>query len=151
MSIAVIFLSVLNFLILLWVWIYSLRHYKDLPQEIPVHFDMEGKADGYGGKKMFFIIPVLAIGIFFLLGFAGFKIENEDFPYVLPDREAPIQNRLANVFLQLLSTICMLMMFFVQQYSVQYLYGQKPSMRKILICFVAVFVVTIALIIAGNI
>lgn len=32
---------------------------KDLPDKIPIHFNFKGEPDGYGSKRLLFIIPVL--------------------------------------------------------------------------------------------
>jgi uncharacterized membrane protein len=48
--------------------------YNELPQTIPTHFNLEGKADGYGDKSTLIfttvLMTVIGIGVYFLVKFA---------------------------------------------------------------------------------
>lgn len=46
------------FLILGW-WV-ALGAYPRLPEKIPVHFGISGEPDGWGGRWMIFLMPVIA-------------------------------------------------------------------------------------------
>ncbi|MGC8866418.1 MAG: DUF1648 domain-containing protein [Bacteroidales bacterium] len=50
------------------IWAYALGAFKNLPHTIAVHFDAQGRPDGYGGKISLMLMPalatVLALGMF---------------------------------------------------------------------------------------
>lgn len=46
--------DIFNFGLLVFLWWFTVKHYKTLVQTIPVHFDFEGKADNFGSKKYAF-------------------------------------------------------------------------------------------------
>lgn len=47
-------------------WWVALGSYPRLPETIPVHFGFKGQADGWGGRWMIFLLPVIATLIFTL-------------------------------------------------------------------------------------
>lgn len=46
-------------------------HWTDLPYSIPIHFDLSGRADGYGSKWLLWILPVVNLGLFYAIGKTG--------------------------------------------------------------------------------
>ena len=55
-------LLVIPFLVIAYVW-------DSLPQTIPVHFNIHGAADRWGGKWSIFMLPVISIGTYLLMVF----------------------------------------------------------------------------------
>lgn len=59
-----------TFSVLFLVWLFILISYKDLPEIIPVHFDIQGNPDKYGGKENIFLAPcvfsAISIAMIFL-------------------------------------------------------------------------------------
>ncbi|WJY26240.1 MULTISPECIES: DUF1648 domain-containing protein [Sporosarcina] len=49
--------------------IYSIVMWPQLPENVPIHFNGAGEADGYGSKWILMLMPLLGIGLFALLGF----------------------------------------------------------------------------------
>ncbi|MBT8253336.1 MAG: DUF1648 domain-containing protein, partial [Bacteroidia bacterium] len=62
-----IFVELLNITLLLLIWGYTLTHYFDLPETIPVHFNAEGVADDYGNKAVIWILPAIATFLYFTM------------------------------------------------------------------------------------
>ena len=60
------FLKLISFFILIFIWIFTILNYKNLPEIIPVHFGGDGKADGFGSKNSIWMLPILATMIFLL-------------------------------------------------------------------------------------
>lgn len=63
-------MEVMAWLVLAFIWLFAGWEYLNLPDTIPIHFDMLGKADEYGGKSAAFTMPILAtlllVGLSFL-------------------------------------------------------------------------------------
>ena len=53
----------LSLVALLVGWWIALSSYPRLPARIPVHFNLAGEADGWGGRAMIFLLPVLQAGL----------------------------------------------------------------------------------------
>ena len=41
-------------------------HWNDLPEQVPMHFDLEGTANRYGSKSELFILPIMSLGLWAL-------------------------------------------------------------------------------------
>ncbi len=41
-------------------------HWSDLPDQVPMHFNLQGEADRYGSKSELFLFPSMSIGIWVL-------------------------------------------------------------------------------------
>lgn len=53
--------------LLVLLWGFTLVHYYDLPEEIPIHFNAAGKADGFATRLHIWGLPIIAAALFFLL------------------------------------------------------------------------------------
>ncbi len=53
-------LEIIAFALIGFIWIDAVSAYFSLPNEIPLHFDLHGAPDRYGGKLSLFTLPVLA-------------------------------------------------------------------------------------------
>lgn len=54
---SIAFLSV----VVTWFWIFV--HYKELPETVPIHFDLSGNPDGYGTKDLLLGVPFISTSI----------------------------------------------------------------------------------------
>jgi uncharacterized membrane protein len=62
-------IHLLNLALLVWIWVFSILKWPELPERIPVHFNMAGEADGWADKSWehWFLIPLVAVGMTLLL------------------------------------------------------------------------------------
>ncbi len=56
--------------ILLFIWGYVITYYSELPDKIPMHFNMSGEVDKYGGRSSIWVLlaitTVVAVGMYVL-------------------------------------------------------------------------------------
>lgn len=57
-------IEVISSVLLIAIWILTITNYRNLPETIPIHFDNNGVADGFGNKSMLFHLPIVATVIF---------------------------------------------------------------------------------------
>lgn len=57
-------IEVISSVLLIAIWILTITNYQNLPETIPIHFDNNGVADGFGNKSMIFHLPIVATVIF---------------------------------------------------------------------------------------
>ncbi len=55
--------------IFIGVFFYIFIVYGALPEEIPIHFDANGKADGWGAKNTIFIVPLIGFPLALLMNY----------------------------------------------------------------------------------
>lgn len=57
----------LNVVILVLHWGFTICFFTDLPEIIPSHFGFDGVADGFSNKKSIWLLPIISTGIFILM------------------------------------------------------------------------------------
>lgn len=139
-----------NCLLLLGVWLYSFKNYKNLPSKIPIHFNIEGEVDGYGNKKYFFLLPAVSTFLFALFFYVSNSPETANYPVELTKENYIFQQALGMIFCQFLLTICLLLFILIQKYTVGYVAGKNPKMAYFALCIVAIFLTIIGYCILSN-
>jgi uncharacterized membrane protein len=64
-------IKVINYLILAFVWVFTVFNFNSLPETIPTHFGLDNKADAYGSRNSLFILPVVTTVLFLLLAYVS--------------------------------------------------------------------------------
>lgn len=78
------FLVILNFII---VKIF----YVDLPEEIPIHFNFKGEADGFGSKTNIWFLPLLTLIMYYGMNLVILKVKpwQMNYPVRVTEKNAP--------------------------------------------------------------
>lgn len=88
MSSIISFLDGFSISFILILWIYTLLKYSKLPKIIPIHFGFDGNPDNYGSKYFIFLLPILALLLYFFLGYNVKKINNYPVEITKENKEA---------------------------------------------------------------
>lgn len=89
-------------------------YYGDLPDQVPLHFGLSGNADSYGPKALLWILPVINLGLFYLLGLSAktsYKLFN--YPVKITEENAAIQHRIALDLVAIMRLLCCLMIAYL--------------------------------------
>lgn len=144
-----IIFDVFNFGLVIFLWWLTFKHYNNLPQRIPVHFDMDGKADRFGNKAYSFLMPVFAILMFALFTYITRHPEEANFPVEITAQNENAQYLIMKVVLRTLFTLIMILFLNNQDYMFRYAFDEnaKPriSMLTVILCAIG-FVPAILLI-----
>src|SRR5262245_62410693 len=81
MSVSVI--DALSVVALILGWWIALSVYPRLPEQVPVHFGLTGKADRWGGRWMIFLIPLVST-VIFALDYWIFEYDSHRSPKPIP-------------------------------------------------------------------
>jgi uncharacterized membrane protein len=142
--------DLLNLGLVIFLWWFTLKNYKSLPQVIPTHFDVEGKADNFGNKKWFFFTPILSvifyIGIFFLIR----SPESANFPVEITDENRDVQFFIMNFFIRWLFLLIGLIFLNNQDFTFRYAFDEDTKAKvpfstmllSIIGSLIAVFIIT---------
>ncbi|UOU99732.1 DUF1648 domain-containing protein [Chryseobacterium daecheongense] len=119
--------DILNFGLVVFLWWFTFKNYKILPQRIPIHFDVEGKADNYGNKKYSFLTPVL--GVVFYIGFFLLTLHPEDsnFPVKITEDNQSIQFFIMMFFLKWLLLLVLLIFLNNQDHMFRYAFDENAK------------------------
>lgn len=142
--------DLLNLGLVIFIWWFTLKNYKSLPQVIPTHFDVEGKADNFGNKKWFFFTPILSIifyiGILFLIR----SPESANFPVEITDENRDVQFFIMNFFIRWLFLLIGLIFLNNQDFTFRYAFDEDTKAKvpfstmllSIIGSLIAVFIIT---------
>ncbi|WP_330743884.1 DUF1648 domain-containing protein [Chryseobacterium sp. CP-77] len=121
--------DILNFGWVAFLWGFTLKNYNTLPERIPVHFDMEGKADGFGGKMYAFLMPVLALGLYAVFTYGTRHPEDTNFPVEITDQNMGAQFLIMKIGLRILFVVLAMVFLNLQDYMFRYAADDKAKPR----------------------
>ncbi|MBC6993230.1 DUF1648 domain-containing protein [Neolewinella lacunae] len=84
-------------------------YYGRLPATVPIHFGLDGTADGYGPKWMLWMLPAINLGLFYVLGSvskADFRWFN--YPVKITEANAARQHEISLQLLAVMRLVCCL-------------------------------------------
>lgn len=135
-NILFIIFDIFNFGWVAFLWWFTLKNYRTLPDRIPVHFDMEGKADGFGGRIYAFLMPVLALGLYAVFTYGTRHPEDTNFPVEITDQNMNAQYLIMKIGLRTLFIVLGMVFLNIQDYMFRYAADDKAKPR---ISFVTIF------------
>ncbi|WP_336717046.1 DUF1648 domain-containing protein [Chryseobacterium mucoviscidosis] len=121
--------DIFNFGLLVFLWWFTVKHYKSLPQIIPIHFDFDGKADNFGSKKYVFLMPVVLTGLYFLFAFIVRDPESANYPVKITEENQDAQFMIMEIFIRWLFMIITLLFLNSQDYMFRYSFDENVKPR----------------------
>ncbi|NLT34962.1 MAG: DUF1648 domain-containing protein [Gaiellales bacterium] len=98
---------------------YSFSAWSTLPAQVPTHFDLSGRVDGYGSKDAFLFLPLISVVLWATLTVVVRFPRLFNYPFRLKTEELPGQFRLARWFLSWLKVAIALIFALTQMTIVQ--------------------------------
>lgn len=137
--------DIFNFGLLVFLWGFTVKHYKTLPQTVPVHFDFDGKADHFGSKKYVFLMPCFLVGIYVLFVYAVRSPESANYPVEITPENEYAQFLIMKIFMRWLYLLIVLIFFNSQDYMFRYAVNESVKPRiPMTTAFLSIFVSLIA-------
>ncbi|MDR2236796.1 MAG: DUF1648 domain-containing protein [Chryseobacterium sp.] len=128
-NIALTAFDILNFGLLIFFWRFTLKHYKTLPEEIPVHFDFYGKADHFGSKKYSFFMPSVITFLWGVLTSLMRYVKAANFPVEIAEQNKDVQFLIMEVFVRWIVTLVILIGMNLQDYMFRYTFDENVKPR----------------------
>ena len=98
---------------LLFLWIYTLIHYSQLPDTIPSHYNFKGEVDDFGSKRIMWILPgILTVVV------AGLTVLNRypqifNYPTTITEENAARQYSMATRLIRFLKLALVVFVIFI--------------------------------------
>lgn len=123
--------DIFNFGLLVFLWWFTVKHYKSLPQIIPIHFDLDGKADNFGSKKFAFLLPVFALVFYILFAYTVRDPGSSNFPVKITPENEYAQFLIMKIFIRWLYVLIMMIFLNSQDYMFRYSFDEnaKPKIK----------------------
>jgi uncharacterized membrane protein len=109
-----------------------------LPERIPVHFDINGVANGFGTRSSLWILPLTGVFTYLLLTIVSRFPEIYNFPVKITEVNALVQYRLATRFIRLLKTVILVLFLFLCYKTISLAMGKTSGLGK---AFLPVFLI----------
>ncbi|AIF45360.1 DUF1648 domain-containing protein [Virgibacillus sp. SK37] len=96
-------LNLLSFFCIIFSFIYVFTIYKDLPDQIPIHFNAAGDPDNWGSKATILLMPLIALILYVPLYFLSKYPHLFNYPFKVTERNAPRIYPVAQVFMTVIN------------------------------------------------
>lgn len=66
-------------------------YFLSLPEQIPIHFNLKGKADGFGSKSTLWVLPLISLAIYYGMYLVATKVKPHlmNYPVTVTEKNAP--------------------------------------------------------------
>jgi uncharacterized membrane protein len=136
-------LKTISFLILIFVWIFTIINFQNLPETIPIHYNFDGTPDGFGSKGTIWFEAGLTTVLFLFLIFVSKK---PNFPLLNIPQNIKDNLILTELVVSVLLLIIMLIFADINYESIRNALGKTnglSSMMHYLLGVVFIFVIGI--------
>ncbi len=99
--------------------LYTVKNFISAPATIPMHFDISGEVDSWGSRWTLWILPIVAVGVFFLLALVEKFPQHMNYPVKITEENAQRQFVLARSFIRTLRVAMAILFLFIQRMIVQ--------------------------------
>lgn len=129
------FIENFSFVLLIFIWVFTIVSYVKLPDIVPIHFDASGRPNGFGNKWTLFILPLLASILY-----AGISYLNK-YPWVfnymvqITEENAESQYSSATRMIRLLKCSMMLIFCLIALYSYWTADGKSDAPGLVVLAF----------------
>jgi uncharacterized membrane protein len=106
-------IDAVSMLLLLLIWIYVVVSYISLPEQIPVHYNLEGVADRYGNKITVFILPAIISAVWAGLGILNRYPHIFNYPVKITEANAGQQYRAATRLIRVMKLVIVCFCLFI--------------------------------------
>lgn len=142
--------DILNFGLITFLWWFTIKSYKTLPQRIPIHFDFDGKADNFGSKLFSFLTPVLGVLFYIAFFFITRYPEYANFPVEITETNKDAQFFIMIFFVKWILMLVLLVFLNIQDHMFRYAFDENAKPRvpmatvllSIIGSLIAVFIIT---------
>lgn len=128
--------DVLNLVLILSLWIYTLRVFKKLPEKIPTHFDLEGKPDSFGRKRSIYFLPILSLIFYIAFYFITRDPKSGNFPVEITTANNEIQFFIMILLMKWLMFLVMLLFLNLQGHTIRYSFNADSKAKVPILLFI---------------
>ncbi|WP_313099038.1 DUF1648 domain-containing protein [Epilithonimonas sp.] len=122
-------LKIISFMLLIFVWIFTINNFKNLPETIPIHYNLDGTPDGFGSRSTIWFETTLTTALFLFLMYASKK---PNFPLLNIPQNIKQKPILTEFVVSILLLIIMLIFADINYESIQNALGKTNGLSSIM-------------------
>jgi len=120
-------LKIISFLLLIFIWIFTILNFKNLPETIPIHYSFDGTPDGFGSRSTIWCETGLAT---ILLLFLIYVSKKPNFPLLNIPQNIKDNPILTEFVVSVLLLIIMLIFADINYESIQNALGKTKGLSS---------------------
>ncbi|PID95142.1 MAG: hypothetical protein CSA94_02085 [Bacteroidetes bacterium] len=104
-------IEIISVVFVFGIWALTLWNYADLPETIPTHYGIGGKADAFGNKQSIFMLPIVATIMYVLLSVLSKYPHTFNYIVEITPENAEYQYKISTRMMRILkiSIVCVFM------------------------------------------
>lgn len=122
-------LKVISFVVLILIWIFTIVNFKNLPETIPIHYNIDGTPDGFGPKSTIWFETTLTTALFLFLMYVSKK---PNFPLLNIPQNIKKKPILTEFIVSILLLIIMLIFADINYEIIQNALGKTNGLSSII-------------------
>ena len=122
-------LKVISFVVLILIWIFTIVNFKNLPETIPIHYNIDGTPDGFGPKSTIWFETTLTTALFLFLMYVSKK---PNFPLLNIPQNIKKKPILTEFIVSILLLIIMLIFADINYESIRNALGKTNGLSSIM-------------------
>ena len=122
-------LKVVSFVVLILIWIFTIVNFKNLPETIPIHYNIAGTPDGFGPKSTIWFETTLTTALFLFLMYVSKK---PNFPLLNIPQNIKKKPILTEFIVSILLLIIMLIFADINYEIIQNALGKTNGLSSII-------------------
>lgn len=111
-------LESISLILIVFLWYFVISNYKELPEKIAHHFDLQGNPDQWGNKKIIWLMPFLASMLWIGLSAISLIPHTFNYPVKITEENVKYQYTLSLRFFRIVKALVMLV-FILGVYSMK--------------------------------
>ncbi|MCO0599105.1 DUF1648 domain-containing protein [Peribacillus butanolivorans] len=138
-------IDIFSLIIIVLNLIYLINEWSTLPDQVPIHFNAKGEADGWGGRAVIWFLPIVSIFLWSILTTLERVPYIFNFPVKVTEQNAERLYKNAQVMSVILKAEIIVFLFYTSWKSVQVSVGREVGLGILeLPIFLVVLLGTIA-------
>ena len=122
-----LFFKTCSIVIVIFAWVYTILNFNNLPDVIPVHFDVNGDPDGFGSKYTIWFLLIVATLCSALMFYLSVNLNS---PLLNIPQNLKEHKTLGSFFVNLLNVTISLIFLFIIYESFQLAFEVKSSLSS---------------------
>lgn len=134
-------LEIAGLIMLLVLWFQVVTSYSALPDTIPTHFNFSGKADNFGPKQMFLVLPILGTLLFSLLTWLNGRPNIYNYATTITNENALAQYTIATKMIRVLKVTVLILFNILLYKKFQTSIGEKNGLGSGVLLYTIVLII----------
>jgi len=121
-------IEAIGYLILAGFWIMVIVSFSDLPENIPIHYNVSGEVDGYSKKTSIFLLPIIGTFMFIILTLLNANPETFKYDVKITAENAQKQYANATQRMRLMKVIVIFLFLLIDYQTIQIAKGNSEGL-----------------------